>query len=195
MTKLISTIILFLLANYVSAATVTYTSLWHYYDGPAYPQNRVETQSFLVFSGLNVQSELSAHEQDFETVSLSFLYGGQELVLDVDESQAVIRDPFMGYDSLILTGSETESIPGEESTWLFRTHFYPGAAGYPDESDVYLADINDASRYIRGYPTNGTHLTWSVVPVPASVWLFGSGLIGLIGFARKSQSINENSSC
>ena len=30
-------------------------------------------------------------------------------------------------------------------------------------------------------------LTTSAVPVPAAVWLFGSGLIGLIGFARRKK--------
>lgn len=188
MHKLIGSIILLLIANPVSAATVTYSSSWHYYDGPAYPQNRVDTESFLIFSGLDVQSGLLAHEQNYQTVSLSFVYGEQELVLDIDESQAIIRDPFTGYDSFILSGTETESIPGEESTWLFRTHFYPGAAGIPDETDVYIADINDASRSIRGYP-NEEYLTWTpvAVPVPAAVWLFGSGLIGLTGFARRKK--------
>jgi hypothetical protein len=36
-------------------------------------------------------------------------------------------------------------------------------------------------------------LTWnsaavSAVPVPAAVWLFGSGLLGLAGVARRKQS-------
>ena len=30
--------------------------------------------------------------------------------------------------------------------------------------------------------------TWSVVPTPAAVWLFGSGLICLIGFAKRKKS-------
>jgi len=30
--------------------------------------------------------------------------------------------------------------------------------------------------------------TTSVVPVPAAVWLFGSGLIGLVGFARRKKA-------
>jgi len=29
--------------------------------------------------------------------------------------------------------------------------------------------------------------TTTVVPVPAAVWLFGSGLIGLVGFARRKR--------
>jgi hypothetical protein len=28
-------------------------------------------------------------------------------------------------------------------------------------------------------------LSYSAVPVPAAVWLFGSGLVGLIGVARR----------
>ena len=30
-------------------------------------------------------------------------------------------------------------------------------------------------------------LSVSAVPVPAAVWLFGSGLIGLIGFAKRKK--------
>ena len=32
------------------------------------------------------------------------------------------------------------------------------------------------------------NLTFNAVPVPAAVWLFGSGLIGLIGIARRNKS-------
>ena len=30
---------------------------------------------------------------------------------------------------------------------------------------------------------------WTVVPVPAAVWLFGSGLLGLVGMARRKQAV------
>ena len=35
-----------------------------------------------------------------------------------------------------------------------------------------------------------TYATWeeSVVPIPAAIWLFGSGLIGLIGIARRKKA-------
>ena len=32
------------------------------------------------------------------------------------------------------------------------------------------------------------YASFTVVPVPAAVWLFGSGLIGLIGIARRKKS-------
>ena len=40
-----------------------------------------------------------------------------------------------------------------------------------------------------GTPTNGSRATFSgtVVPVPATAWLMGSGLLGLIGVARRSR--------
>ncbi len=31
-------------------------------------------------------------------------------------------------------------------------------------------------------------LSGTVVPIPAAIWLFGSGLIGLIGIARRKKS-------
>lgn len=34
---------------------------------------------------------------------------------------------------------------------------------------------------------NEVNIVTSVVPVPAAIWLFGSGLIGLIGFSRRMQ--------
>ena len=59
-----------------------------------------------------------------------------------------------------------------------------GVAGSPQATGPYLGfsaslDIGDA---------NSMHLvSVSTVPVPAAVWLFGSGLIGLIGFARRKK--------
>ena len=52
---------------------------------------------------------------------------------------------------------------------------------------IYFAHDTDYSQFIdTGYETYGTYLVrTSVVPLPAAVWLFGSGLIGLIGLARR----------
>ena len=63
------------------------------------------------------------------------------------------------------------------------------------------ADCSDGDTYILEYfasvPTTGPsvpyklHLsgTISAVPVPAAVWLFGSGLLGLIGLARRKARV------
>ena len=44
--------------------------------------------------------------------------------------------------------------------------------------------VTDAS----SHTSRGSYLVRSVIPVPASVWLFSSGLIGLIGIARRKKS-------
>jgi len=36
---------------------------------------------------------------------------------------------------------------------------------------------------------DNVRLDFSPVPIPAAVWLFGSGLIGLLGVARRKQSV------
>ena len=43
-----------------------------------------------------------------------------------------------------------------------------------------VAHINKGSALVREY---------SVVPVPAAVWLFGTGLISIVGVARRKQSV------
>jgi len=74
---------------------------------------------------------------------------------------------------------------------------------YNDEIIHYslLLDVN-ASNLLLTFDTNlnqgRTDESWgidnlvitqtTVVPVPAAVWLFGSGLIGIVGFARRKQS-------
>ena len=77
-----------------------------------------------------------------------------------------------------------------------------GTLGYIDRFDEYHlsnayhmgAYTNDEkSFYIQSQPGDrfssyeliGTYLVYSVVPVPSAIWLFGTGLIGLIGVARR----------
>ncbi len=37
--------------------------------------------------------------------------------------------------------------------------------------------------------SNDSGITPNIIPVPAAIWLFGSGLIGLIGIARRKQTV------
>ena len=62
-------------------------------------------------------------------------------------------------------------------------------AAFVDNLDLWIDDF-------LGFPVAGAQdaeTTWmwakaTVVPVPAAVWLFGSGLIGLIGIARRKKT-------
>lgn len=68
-------------------------------------------------------------------------------------------------------------------------------------SQEYVSSIAWAFNFYNGHQTtlskSGTQYVWavrdgdvgaSVVPVPAAVWLFGSGLLGLIGVARRQKA-------
>lgn len=49
-------------------------------------------------------------------------------------------------------------------------------------------DLTDAVFSFSTTSMNSYSMTITAVPVPAAVWLFGSGLIGLIGVARRKKS-------
>lgn len=72
------------------------------------------------------------------------------------------------------------------------------AGGVCDVADIYTLDCLNAALTVNSgdWSTPGgknlSHITFydseapvTVVPVPAAVWLFGSGLLGLAGIARK----------
>lgn len=59
--------------------------------------------------------------------------------------------------------------------------FYSNFAGFPlDPTVTQLSDWN--------LGTDGSLTYGAVVPVPAAVWLFGSGLLGLVGVARRRKA-------
>lgn len=70
---------------------------------------------------------------------------------------------------------------GQDSGEIFE-YYIAGAIGGQSwlvESDS-LDDLNTI--------VNGTTINVSAVPVPAAVWLFGSGLLGLMGVNRRSRN-------
>lgn len=67
-------------------------------------------------------------------------------------------------------------------------------AGSPNHFSVFLPNLNlDRDYHLHPQGLGGTGSTYQLalwgstapVPVPAAVWLFGSGLIGLVGLARR----------
>lgn len=60
-------------------------------------------------------------------------------------------------------------------------------------SDVQEADLLSGLWYINIhsilYPGGEIRGQVEVVPIPAAIWLFGSGLIGLIGLVRRKQAV------
>ena len=81
-------------------------------------------------------------------------------------------------------------IAFQDGVFLGFNFFSPadvdGPIAFFDSSFDFFNGEDDAFGYIEG---TWDSASYSVVPVPAALWLFGSGLIGLIGIARRRQSV------
>ena len=90
-------------------------------------------------------------------------------------------------------GNFTETLSGNGYTLDGTTEWFIGADGLL--ANVYTLDgdgdgIAGMNLYFNGVLNEiaDVSLTTSAVPVPAAVWLFGSGLIGLASFARRKKA-------
>ena len=68
----------------------------------------------------------------------------------------------------------------------FDYYALAGVNGAPADFSSFLTGFDD---FAFLYGEWRTTVTLTPVPVPAAVWLFGSGLIGLLGIARRRQNI------
>jgi len=66
---------------------------------------------------------------------------------------------------------------------------YANFLSIPAGYDVNNFNFNDQNFYPHGIASVTISAVPGAVPVPAAVWLMGSGLLGLIGVARRRQSV------
>ncbi len=81
---------------------------------------------------------------------------------------------------------------GESWTDVWLTVIIEGLAdGEHYITGTNITAIENCGSWNAGcWPTNDTlTVTLGAVPVPAAVWLFGSGLIGLVGIARRKMHV------
>ena len=79
------------------------------------------------------------------------------------------------------------NIMGSYWTATLVTNFSPGNAW---SFDMYLGRqdyYGSTTLFFNAWAVHDGDIGASAVPVPAAVWLFGSGLIGLIGVARRKK--------
>ncbi len=111
-----------------------------------------------------IQSDLSLDPFRFVIAAVD---ANRPLLKDVEIQQIeAMRDVQFGIGNQALGASF--DIAAGAYNWVDKWHL--------DQASARLAGIGMASAYI------------SAVPVPAAVWLFGSGLLGLIGVARRKKS-------
>jgi hypothetical protein len=98
--------------------------------------------------------------------------------------------------TLVLNAAFTGAAPATGTgTFNFVTLNFTAIAGTPGTAvdltvDVLNPFVNAVTfAEIPVDTLNGATVTVGAVPVPAAVWLFGSGLLGLVGVARRRQTL------
>ena len=86
------------------------------------------------------------------------------------------------------TGSTTISSITEGGFNTTNPLTFPGNHLNTDNALSFFVVGNSATEDYRINQVSVTVENSAVVPIPAALWLFGSGLLGLIGFARRKTS-------
>ena len=108
--------------------------------------------------------------------SVGYIDSGTGMSLTADFFETM---PIYGFNAMIIPAYATSDTLGTLDLDAY-TGFSPEGKGVFN----ILTDIGD----LGGIITEVNIVPVSAVPVPGAVWLFGSGLIGLIGVARRKQS-------
>jgi len=86
-------------------------------------------------------------------------------------------------DTLVGSLSFTGASPGSSSLTM-ADNDTPAGTWFNTAGDQ-INTLNPAGMYAMAYAISNVTVSPAVVPVPAAVWLFGSGLLGLAGVARR----------
>lgn len=116
--------------------------------------------------------------------------GGTSSVFDFsltpyDAGPPEVFTGYTGYNSVLVTEpTEEGGEPSTETLGIFAL-----TINLADAFPGFTGTFNGASLQIYGggYDSGLALVGTTAVPVPAAVWLFGSGLIGLVGIARRKK--------
>ncbi len=114
-------------------------------------------------------------------------------------SNDVAGDQALGsFGTKITTSGEDENGDTVETTFeinfdpmtsqneIFESHFGTGTVSPSGTSSgSFSLDVSGPSPYFEISATAATPTNINAVPLPAAAWLFGSGLLGLIGMAKR----------
>ena len=105
-----------------------------------------------------------------------------------DNSVTIGRIDFINSTSFFTadwwTISSTITVDAFDSDDVFQGSF----SGVGSGTHTISGDIAYVTWHDSGGLVQLANISYNTVPIPASVWLFGSGLLGLIGIARRKKA-------
>ena len=161
----------------------------------------------LTQSGSNVTVSVDANDAAFTPPPLLSNYGIQAFAFNDLSGTLVLGDisalpggwsanvpPSGNSDGFGLFDAQVDSTGTNRQDPLTFTVLNSTVADFADVSSngslfaVHITDIDGGTDSNGGPITSAWFGGGTVVPVPAAVWLFGSGLLGLVGVARRRRS-------
>ena len=131
----------------------------------------------------------SCDNRQSNDIELGFIYGygseGNEFGVEAYHAIATLSDAFGFSDISFQFFTEWTSVP--KGTFLPEIDALITEPWLSLSADTFF-DINYTyeGQMYNGRSATGL-ATWTVVPVPPALWLFGSGLLGLVGIARRKK--------
>ncbi len=121
---------------------------------------------------------------------------GTALEIDIDDS-SITLSPEQGNDFgtsagglLTLSDLNWTDAPGQITGFQLTLNNVPGftSSDITFGADQIVIDVANLELDVGSFAIINLEVAHTVVPVPAAVWLFGSGLLGLISVARRQRA-------
>ena len=151
----------------------------------------------------DARCDITEVEAILGTIDESLIVGSKTNWDELDHPKVWFQDEF-GLGTLTITEftgtSGTWTLTGGSVAPLFFvdkynggydifTYMGSGISPFSDSwEDIFRGTIGADCNEINCIATTSHISVYGVVPVPAAVWLFGSGLLGLIGMARRKKA-------
>ena len=161
-----------------------------------------EFTSFYDFTGAPYSTSLSATGFSFSNTAPVGVVVNNDLALTAAETNGAVTDGV--YDWIEILGSTTTDVggphtPGNGQEWTLAliagdNNWFTDGSVVPDNlpasyTPILVGADFDSAGTEAGFVFGAVDsITVSSVPVPASVWLFGSGLLGLVSVARRRKA-------
>ena len=132
---------------------------------------------------------------EITTIDQAFSFGGNTAMHNTVLPITVVSDDGAGNVILNFEGWRWDWNGIEDIDWSGDPANHPSDTGYAILTCA--VDCSAGDNYVLDYTSHGPTLqgtlyafhlegTISAVPAPAAIWLFGSGLLGFIGFAKRN---------